>query len=44
MYQFEKRPIPDNTEEKTEFIEALLKFGVSLPQYEKAFAMDDITM
>ena len=44
MYQFKKAEVPGNTEEKTAFAEKLLQFGVSLLQYEKAFAMEEVTM
>lgn len=44
MYQFEKAPIPDEPDEKTHLIENLMKFGVSIQQYEKAYTADEITM
>ena len=44
MYQFEKASVPADADEKIHFIDSLMKFGVSIQQYQKAFAMDDITM
>lgn len=44
MYQFEKAGVPADADEKIRFIDNLMKFGVSIQQYEKAYAMDDITM
>ena len=44
MYQFEKSGVPADADEHIHFIDNLMKFGVSIQQYEKAYAMDDITM
>ena len=44
MYQFEKAAIPTEESDKTAFIEKLFKFGVSIKQYESAYAMEDVTM
>lgn len=44
IYQFEKAPIPDDPEDKAQFVESLMEFGISVQQYEKAYGMDDITM
>ena len=44
MYQFEKAAVPTDADENICFVESLMKFGVSIQQYEKACAMDDITM
>lgn len=44
IYQFEKAPIPDDPADKAQFVESLMEFGISVPQYEKAYGMDDITM
>ena len=44
MYQFRKAKVPEDAEEKLTFSETLLKFGISLMQYEKAYCMDEITM
>ena len=44
MYEFEKAQIPDDQDKKIIFVEKLSKFGVSIQQYEKAYAMDNVTM
>ena len=44
MYTFEKFPTPENPEGKMCFIEKLIKFGISIQQYEKAYGKDDVTM
>ena len=44
MYQFEKAPVPTGESEKAAFLEKLLKFEVSIKQYEKVYALEDITM
>lgn len=44
MYRFEKAVIPDNPERKISFMENLLKYGVSIQQYQKAYEKDDVTM
>ena len=44
MYRFEKAVIPDNPELKLSFMESLMKYGISIQQYEKAYEKDDITM
>ena len=44
MYKFLKLPIPEEEQEVVDFGEKLLKFGVSITQYRKAYAMEDITM
>ena len=44
MYQFKKATVPEDNEEKVKFCENLIKFGVSLMQYEKSCSMDEITM
>ena len=44
IYRFEKAQVPESDVEKAEFVEKLLRYGVSLPQYQKAFDMEDITM
>ena len=44
MYEFHKAELPDENEEKAEFVEKLMNFGVSIKQYESAYAMDDVTM
>ena len=44
MYQFKKAPVPTGESEKAAFLEKLLKFGVSIKQYESAYALEDITM
>jgi hypothetical protein len=41
MYTFVKNPIPDNVEE---FAAELMKFGVSVPQYQEAYDMPEVTM
>ena len=42
--QFEKRCVPEEAEEKTEFAATLAQFGVSLQQYTKAFESPNVTM
>jgi hypothetical protein len=44
LYKFHKEPVPENPEEKMKIVESLMKFGVSITQYEKAYNMPDITM
>ena len=44
MYQFEKATVPTEESGKADFIDKLLKFGVSIKQYESAYATDYITM
>lgn len=44
LYRFRKEPVPENSEEKLKMVERLMKFGVSITQYEKAYNMPDITM
>ena len=44
MYKFEKAHVPIGESEKAAFLEKLLKFGVSIKQYESAYALEDITM
>ena len=44
MYEFEKAKVPEDPEEKVEFADKLMKFGISILQYEKAYTMDDVTM
>ena len=44
MYRFVKAKIPEKPEDKMPFSENLMKFGVSLQQYEQAYAKDDVTM
>ena len=44
LYEFHKRPVPEDSEEKKAFVASLMEFGVSLKQYNDAFAMKDITM
>ena len=44
LYEFVKAPIPEEPEKKAQLAEALLKFGVSIVQYQKAYAMEEITM
>jgi len=44
LYKFEKNPVPEDLSEKMKMVENLMKFGVSLAQYEKAYEMDDVTM
>ena len=44
LYRFIKEPVPQDSEEKEEFASKLFTFGVSLKQYEKAYAMPDVTM
>ena len=41
MYRFEKAVIP---ELKLSFMESLMKYGISIQQYEKAYEKDDVTM
>ena len=36
--------VPNDSEQKLVFAERLPQFGVSIVQYEKAYAMDEITM
>ena len=43
-YKFKKRSVPDDEQEKTSFVELLLKFGVSILQYARAYDMEDITL
>ena len=43
LYEFHKREIPNDPEEKAKFMETLLKFNVSIKQYEEAFKMPNIT-
>ena len=42
-YRFEKI-VPEDEQEKAALAESLLKYGISLFQYEKACDMEDITM
>ena len=44
LYEFHKRPVPEDSEEKQAFVTSLMEFGVSLKQYKDAFAMNNITM
>ena len=44
MYRFEKAVIPDNPELKLSFMESLMKYGISIQQYQKAYEKDDVTM
>ena len=44
MYKFEKAAVPTEESEKAAFLEKLLKFGVSIKQYESAYALEDVTM
>ena len=44
LYEFHKRPIPEDSEEKKTFVTSLMEFGVSVKQYNDAFAMKNITM
>ena len=44
LYSFRKEPVPENRDEKLKMIESLMKFGVSITQYEKAYNMPDITV
>ena len=44
MYEFVKQAVPTENSDKANFLEKLLKFGVSIKQYESAYAMDDLTM
>ena len=44
MYQFVKAAIPTEESEKADFLDKLLKFGVSLKQYQSAYVMEDVTM
>ena len=44
MYQFKKAAVPTEESEKVTFLEKLLKFGVSVKQYESAYALEDGTM
>ena len=37
------REIPNDMEEKAKFMETLLKFNISIRQYEEAFKMANIT-
>lgn len=43
LYKFEKAPVPEEHEEKLQMIDALMTFGVSISQYEKAYKMPNIT-
>ena len=44
MYQFNKANVPDEAQERTQFMDILVGFGVSLTQYKKAMSMDNVTM
>ena len=44
VYEFHKREIPDDDEEKGKMVTTLMQFKVSLQQYRKAIAMDNVTM
>ena len=44
LYRFIKEPVPQDSEEKQEFASKLFSFGVSIKQYERAYAMPDLTM
>ena len=44
MYEFKKAPIPDDEDKKTDFVEKLMKFGVSITQYDSALKKEDITV
>ena len=44
MYTFEKFAIPEDPESKISFIEKLMKFDVSVQQYQTAYGKDDVTM
>ena len=44
MYRFEKAVIPENPELKVSFMENLLKYGISIQEYQKAYEKDDVTM
>ena len=44
LYEFHKKPVPEDSEEKKAFVTKLMEFGVSIKQYNDAFAMKDITM
>lgn len=44
MYTFEKYAIPEDPEGKMSFVEKLMKYGISIQQYEKAYRKDDVTM
>lgn len=44
MFEFHKAEVPEESEDKTQFVENLMKFGVSIKQYLSAYAMDDVTM
>ena len=44
LYQFQKKPIPEDPDARIAFVESLMKFGISIVQYEKAYTMEDITM
>ena len=44
LYEFHKRFVPEDSEEKKAFVTSLMDFGVSLKQYNDAFAMNNIRM
>ena len=44
MYQFQKKDIPTEPDEKQKFMEALLEFGVSLGQFRESINREDVTM
>jgi len=44
LYQFQKKPIPEDPDARIAFVESLMKFGICTAQYEKAYTMEDKTM
>ena len=39
LYSFRKEPVPENRDEKLKMIESLMKFGVSITQYENIICL-----
>ena len=43
LYEFHKKEIPDGDDDKEEFATKLMKYSVSLQQYQTALSLDNIT-
>lgn len=44
LYNFHKKEIPEDPDEKKEMVAELMKFNVSLVQYRSAMEMANVTM
>ena len=44
LFEFHKKEVPDDEDEKVTFVETLMTFGVSLQQYTSSLAMEAINM